>query len=140
MARKQIHPKLYSHIKENYNTHCRYCGNDKAEWYEIDHIHPVSKNGSNDASNLTVACNVCNSSKGCKMLDEWLYHKEKKAQECYNQCVRYIDRLRTAKHRGTINKDPYFKPWITDKINQLFNEFRKHNRIVWNIKKGRHTL
>ena len=37
---------------------------------EIDHIHPVSKGGTNDITNLITACQGCNSGKSDKTLDE----------------------------------------------------------------------
>lgn len=44
---------------------CRYCGQaaDTA-----DHIVPVHKGGSDDASNLVAACRTCNCSKGTERL------------------------------------------------------------------------
>lgn len=40
---------------------CTYCGAIGPETeLEVDHIHPVSKGGSNHISNLTTACKPCN--------------------------------------------------------------------------------
>jgi 5-methylcytosine-specific restriction endonuclease McrA len=39
--------------------------------FEYDHIHPLSRGGTNDASNLTYACAACNISKGSRTLEEW---------------------------------------------------------------------
>lgn len=41
---------------------CRYCGNSSGPW-EIDHIVPVSRGGSNNRSNLVLACTRCNQKK-----------------------------------------------------------------------------
>jgi len=46
---------------------CAYCGDDTSDPH-IDHIHPLSKGGTNDLSNLTVACPSCNLKKGAKIL------------------------------------------------------------------------
>lgn len=49
---------------------CTYCGaTDRPLQY--DHIFPVSRGGTNDPSNLTLACDQCNYSKGSKTLEEW---------------------------------------------------------------------
>ena len=60
---------------------CSYCGKrgrfiagKKAWWvieegiapFEVDHIIPVSRGGTNDYENLTLACRWCNRSKGAK--------------------------------------------------------------------------
>jgi 5-methylcytosine-specific restriction endonuclease McrA len=63
-------------IKQNYK--CKYCGCDIKEYYEVDHIIPLSKGGSNWPDNLCIACRYCNRSKGNKTLEEF---KEK------NKCI-----------------------------------------------------
>ena len=48
---------------------CRYCGRSApAVVLHIDHIHPASRGGSNDESNLVTACVDCNGSKSDKIL------------------------------------------------------------------------
>lgn len=49
---------------------CAYCGSDNGP-FEIDHIVPWSRGGTHDRSNLTLACQWCNRSKGDKMISEW---------------------------------------------------------------------
>lgn len=50
---------------------CRYCKTAIGP-FEIDHIHPVSKGGTDHLDNLTVACRTCNRSKNDKIVEEWL--------------------------------------------------------------------
>lgn len=50
---------------------CSYCGTPKGP-FEFDHIFPVSKGGSNDPSNLTLACQPCNRAKSDMTLAEWM--------------------------------------------------------------------
>lgn len=50
---------------------CRYCGNTEGP-FQIDHIEPVRRGGSDRLENLTVACRTCNLAKGATPLDEWL--------------------------------------------------------------------
>lgn len=52
------------------NHQCAYC--QRAAKLTIDHIFPVSKGGSSDISNICLACRKCNSSKGAKLLEEWV--------------------------------------------------------------------
>lgn len=49
---------------------CFYCG-CKLDKYHVDHVQPLSRGGSNDPSNLVIACPFCNDSKGAKLLHEW---------------------------------------------------------------------
>lgn len=48
---------------------CRYCGCDNR--LTLDHVQPRSRGGSDDQSNLVLACKPCNSSKGAKTIAEW---------------------------------------------------------------------
>lgn len=50
---------------------CAYCGTTDGP-FDFDHILPISKGGSNSASNLTLACAMCNRSKGGRTLLEWM--------------------------------------------------------------------
>lgn len=50
---------------------CRYCGTVDGPFH-IDHIVSVADGGTDDPTNLTVACKFCNLSKGRKTVEEWL--------------------------------------------------------------------
>ena len=52
---------------------CVYCGTTKL--LSIDHIVPLSKNGTHTADNLVLACKSCNSSKNNNSLIYWLATK-----------------------------------------------------------------
>jgi len=54
------------------NGKCYYCQTNVSKNYHIDHIVPLSRGGSNNPSNLVIACPHCNMSKGKKFLHEWL--------------------------------------------------------------------
>lgn len=49
---------------------CTYCG-DTSGPFDLDHILPLSRGGSDEPSNLTLACATCNRSKGGRTLAEW---------------------------------------------------------------------
>lgn len=50
---------------------CAYCGDTDGP-FDVDHIVPRSKGGTNAIDNLTVACRACNRSKGAKDVKDWL--------------------------------------------------------------------
>ena len=50
---------------------CLKCGSEKN--LTIDHIIPVSKNGTNDFDNLQILCGKCNQDKGDKIADYRAY-------------------------------------------------------------------
>lgn len=47
---------------------CRYCGSGPP--LECDHVHPFSRGGATDETNLVTACRPCNRKKRAKALDE----------------------------------------------------------------------
>lgn len=57
-----------------FNNQCSYCGMSSGE-LEQEHIVPLSKNGSNTATNVIPACRSCNASKSDKTLEMW-YSKQ----------------------------------------------------------------
>lgn len=50
---------------KKYNGHCAYCGAQlQKDSFEVDHIKPKSKDGSNKMNNLMPSCHSCNQLKG----------------------------------------------------------------------------
>jgi 5-methylcytosine-specific restriction endonuclease McrA len=50
---------------------CYYCSAKVGENYHVDHVVPLTRGGSNDPSNLVIACPSCNQSKNNKLPHEW---------------------------------------------------------------------
>jgi len=63
---REIRERIFA--RDDYT--CQYCG-ERGKKLECDHIHPVSKGGSNQDDNLATACFACNRSKRDKTLNEW---------------------------------------------------------------------
>ncbi len=62
-------------IREQYERQkgrCYYC-QQKVKWskHHVDHVIPLSRGGSNDISNLVIACPTCNLSKNDRLPHEW---------------------------------------------------------------------
>ena len=64
--------QLRSYVFHRDGRKCAYCGNVKAERYELDHIVPRSRGGANRVSNLVVSCQDCNVSKGNQSVEDFL--------------------------------------------------------------------
>ena len=55
--------ELREYLLEKFQRKCAYCGKPDVP-LEIEHIVPKSRGGADRASNLTIACNLCNQKKG----------------------------------------------------------------------------
>lgn len=56
-------------ICERFDFRCAYCGE---AGMTIDHVTPISRGGLDAPDNVVPACQSCNSSKGSRLLSEWL--------------------------------------------------------------------
>lgn len=65
-VKQSIPPKIRWAVWERDNFTCQVCGARK--YLSIDHIHPESKGGSLELSNLQTLCCKCNSEKGCRVV------------------------------------------------------------------------
>ena len=67
---EDISKQSVSNLFESVNGRCVYCG-AKAD-LTLDHVVPLSRGGTHTLENLVGACFSCNSSKGNKLIEEWL--------------------------------------------------------------------
>jgi DNA-directed RNA polymerase subunit RPC12/RpoP len=58
-------------MKKSQGNRCWYCQKSLEAGYHIEHRVPLSRGGSNNPSNLVLACPSCNLSKGDKLPSEW---------------------------------------------------------------------
>lgn len=64
-----IGSRLRFQILERDGYRCRYCGRGApGVTLHVDHVHPQSKNGTDDPDNLVTACEDCNLGKGARVL------------------------------------------------------------------------
>lgn len=69
-GRRSLGDSLRKLILERDGHTCTYCKDTEGP-FEVDHIHPVSRGGTDDHDNLTCACRPCNQSKRAKTVEEW---------------------------------------------------------------------
>jgi 5-methylcytosine-specific restriction endonuclease McrA len=53
------------------NSKCWHCGEKLSRKYEVDHLIPLARGGSNRAENIVISCRHCNRSKRDKLTQEW---------------------------------------------------------------------
>ncbi len=66
--------EVREYLLAKFNRTCQYCGATNKP-FEVDHIHPRSKGGSDRVSNLTLACHDCNQAKGNQDIRHFLKGK-----------------------------------------------------------------
>ena len=76
--------QLRSYIFHRNGAKCTYCGNTKAERYELDHIVPRSRGGADRVSNLVVSCHDCNLQKGNSSVEEFLQDRPERLTSIRN--------------------------------------------------------
>ncbi len=66
--------EVREYLLEKWNRKCAYCSVENAP-FEVEHIQPKSRGGSDRVSNLTIACHACNQSKGNQDVRQFLSGK-----------------------------------------------------------------
>lgn len=58
-------------IREQQRGRCAYCGTSIMDHYEVDHVIPLSKGGSNWPENIVLTCRRCNRRKSAMLPERW---------------------------------------------------------------------
>ncbi len=66
--------EVREYLLGKWNRKCAYCGAENVP-FEIEHIQPKSKGGTDRVSNLTIACHPCNQAKGSEDIRGFLSGK-----------------------------------------------------------------
>lgn len=66
--------EVREYLLEKWGRECTYCGKKDIP-LQIEHIYPKSKGGTNQISNMTLACEKCNQKKGNKLIEQFLKKK-----------------------------------------------------------------
>src|SRR5687768_2153712 len=58
------------HLRVTQSHQCPHC--ERKVKLIVDHVVPFSRGGNNEITNICLICRRCNSSKGDKLLEEWV--------------------------------------------------------------------
>lgn len=76
--------EVREYLLEKWGRKCAYCGTGNAQ-LQVEHIHPRSKGGTDRISNLTLACQSCNQSKGSQDVEDFLSSQPDLLKRILNQ-------------------------------------------------------
>lgn len=80
---------------------CRYCSSEKGP-FEIDHVHPVSRGGIHEITNLVVSCQKCNRIKKDNTIEEIGWHlttNDNQSLPCDNNRQRKLREVKLSKDK-----------------------------------------
>jgi 5-methylcytosine-specific restriction endonuclease McrA len=77
-------------IRRQLNDCCFYCGVPLKGGGEKDHIVPLSKDGTNWPSNITLACLRCNRDKYDKSVSEFVVWRKERGLLTSAKCLQYL--------------------------------------------------
>jgi 5-methylcytosine-specific restriction endonuclease McrA len=75
------------YLLEKWGRQCAYCG-VKDVPFQVEHIHPRAKGGSNSITNLALSCEKCNTKKGTKDIKDFLKKDPSKLEKILKQAKR----------------------------------------------------
>lgn len=79
--RKSLSKKIRFEVFKRDSFKCQYCGQSAPDVIlEVDHIDPISKDGSDEMVNYITACKACNAGKSDRKLDDHTTLAKQKAQ------------------------------------------------------------
>jgi 5-methylcytosine-specific restriction endonuclease McrA len=82
--------EVREYLLEKWGRECAYCG-IKDVPFQVEHIHPRAKGGSNSISNLTLSCEKCNTKKGTKDIKDFLKLDPSKLTKILAQAKRPLE-------------------------------------------------
>ncbi|WP_413171230.1 RNA-guided endonuclease IscB [Anabaena azotica] len=75
------------YLLEKWDRQCAYCG-VKDVPFQVEHIHPRAKGGSDSITNLTLSCEKCNTKKGTKDIKDFLKKDPSRLEKILKQAKR----------------------------------------------------
>jgi hypothetical protein len=127
--RKKI-PKIVKDIVlERQNVRCNICYILWNIGFELDHVMPLSCNGSNDEDNLQLLCVKCHKYK-TTFIDDYIRNKLKNTnEEITRQEIIHIHREKYRKLNENPNINTIADRELISKINMIIDNYHKNNEL-----------
>jgi 5-methylcytosine-specific restriction endonuclease McrA len=87
--------EIRSYLLEKFGRHCVYCGRSETA-FEIDHVVPRSRGGTDRVSNLVLSCHSCNRVKGDRTAAEFGHPQVQKQAELHLRDAAAVNAMRFA--------------------------------------------
>ncbi len=120
--------QLRSYVFHRDGRVCAYCGDRRAERYELDHIVPRSAGGTDRVSNLVVSCHDCNIAKSNMSVEKFLAEDPGK--------LRAIGRIRRAPLAGAAQMNVII-PTLINRLEDLGFAVSRHDSYTTSWTRGR---
>ena len=93
MSKNGFSPTIKSKIFFKTNGYCAYCGGglDPFIHWEVEHVVPRSRGGTDEISNLVPSCRWCNRRKRSKSLDEFREYLTQQATDDIDRIINYVE-------------------------------------------------
>lgn len=122
--RKTISKKIRFEVFKRDKFTCQYCGKQAPDAIlVIDHIHPVSKGGEDVMLNYTTSCDVCNSGKGARTLDDQSVVAKQRAEVSKLAERREQVEMMLEWHRSLADQQEYELDALCTRLSELFIGF-----------------
>ena len=131
---------IRNYLLEKYNHKCFYCDKEVST-FEVEHMIPRARRGSNRIDNLTLACHDCNQKKGTLTAEEFI--KQTLTPQKAAQKIRQIPKMKQLlKYMAHMNATR----WVLyntiketyESVSLTYGYITKHNRINACLPKAHH--
>ena len=129
-----------NYLLEKHKRKCFYCGKTVSD-FEVEHMFPKSKGGSNRIDNLTLSCHDCNEKKGTLTAEEFI-RQTLPAKKAATKLKQLPNEKRLFKYMAHMNATRWA---LYDAINEKYPNVQmtygyitKYNRIQAGLPKAHH--
>ena len=127
--RKKIPKIVRDIVLERQNVRCNICYTLWNIGFELDHVMPLSCNGSNDEDNLQLLCVKCHKYK-TTFIDDYIRNKLKNTnEEITRQEIIHIHREKYRKLNENPNINTITDRELLSKINMIIDNYHKNSKL-----------